>query len=209
MALPPFQLMDMVLMKGAAALGIADQVGSLKVGKKADIITVDMTNPYLAPTKDPLTSVVLYGSAGDIDNVIVDGRLLKKDGRLTTIDMPAALEAIKRAGERRGALPKLHVLDASVEYVSREWFERSVPISRAEGEILELQAEPIAQERLGDEWEWEESPEVTIAVVDSVDEAVEWFNRYSPIHHGGKRAMGCVYAGADAVCVECEQEHYQ
>jgi glutamate-5-semialdehyde dehydrogenase len=94
--------------------------------------------------------------------------------------MPAAIEAIKRAGERRGAHPKLHVLDASVAYVPREWFERSVPISRAEGEILEPQAEPIAQEGLGDEWEWEESPEVTIAVVDSVDEAVEWFNRYSP-----------------------------
>lgn len=88
-----YEYLELATRRGAEVLGIGDEVGSLEVGKKADIITVDMTNPYLAPTKDPLTSAVLYGSAGDIDNVIVDGRLLKQAGRLTTIDMPRALEA--------------------------------------------------------------------------------------------------------------------
>ena len=94
--------------------------------------------------------------------------------------MPAVLEAIGTAGERRGTNPKLHVLETSVGAVPQEWFERSVPIARAEGDIIEPQAEPIALSLLGEEWEWEESPEVTIAVVESVDQAVEWFNRYSP-----------------------------
>jgi glutamate-5-semialdehyde dehydrogenase len=57
---------------------------------------------------------------------------------------------------------------------------RVVPIARAQGIVDERQAEPIAEDRIGEEWEWEDSPEVTLAVVDDVDQAVEWFNRHSP-----------------------------
>jgi glutamate-5-semialdehyde dehydrogenase len=90
------------------------------------------------------------------------------------------LNAIDRAGERRGTNSKLHVLDTSLDAVPGQWFERTVPISRAGGAVDEPQAEPIDQANLGKEWEWEDSPEVTLAIVDSVSEAVEWFNRYSP-----------------------------
>ncbi len=55
------------------------------------MITFDMVNPYLTPTRDPITSVFLYATPGDIDNVVCDGRFLKKDGELTTIDMREAL----------------------------------------------------------------------------------------------------------------------
>jgi glutamate-5-semialdehyde dehydrogenase len=101
------------------------------------------------------------------------------EARVTDL-MPAVLEAVERAGERRGTNSKLHVLEGSEFSVPHEWFDRSVAIARAEGDIVEPQASPIAQDRLGEEWEWEESPEITIAVVESVDQAVEWFNRYSP-----------------------------
>jgi len=94
--------------------------------------------------------------------------------------VPIFLEALERAGERRGTNPKLHVLEASLAHVPPSWFERQVPISRADGEHVEPQAEPIAETRLGEEWEWEDSPEVTLAVVDDVDQAVTWFNTYSP-----------------------------
>ena len=94
--------------------------------------------------------------------------------------IPVVLEALERAGERRRTNSKLHVLESSVDAVPQEWFERTVPIARAEGEVIELQAEPIGENRLGEEWEWEESPEITLAVVDSVAQAVEFFNRYSP-----------------------------
>lgn len=101
--------------------------------------------------------------------------------RARTADlMPVVLEAVERAGTRRGANAKLHVLETSLDAVPQEWFERSVPIARAEGDVVEPQAEPIALDLLGEEWEWEESPEITIAVVESVDQAVDWFNRYSP-----------------------------
>ena len=76
---------------GAEALGMDDQIGSLEPGKKADIITFDMMTPYIIPTRDPVTSIFLYGSPGDIDNVICDGKFLKMDHKLTTINMEEAL----------------------------------------------------------------------------------------------------------------------
>ncbi len=94
--------------------------------------------------------------------------------------VPIFLDAIERAGERRGVRPKLHVLDSSVGAVPKAWFARRVAVARADGEHEECQAEPIAESGLGDEWEWEESPEVTLAIVPTVDNAIEQFNRYSP-----------------------------
>ena len=94
--------------------------------------------------------------------------------------VPVFLEALERAGERRGVQPKLHVLESSVGAVPKAWFARRVAIARADGEHEERQAEPIAESDLGVEWEWEESPEATLAIVPSVDAAVDWFNHYSP-----------------------------
>jgi glutamate-5-semialdehyde dehydrogenase len=94
--------------------------------------------------------------------------------------VPAFLDALTAAGERRGAHSKLHVEHTTRSYVPDEWFERTVTIVRADGAHDEPQAEAIDRDQLGTEWEWEESPEVTLVVVDSVDEAVDLFNTHSP-----------------------------
>ena len=86
-----YNMFELATIGGAKTLGIDHQVGSLEIGKKADIITFDLMNPYLTPTQDPITSVFLYGTPGDIDNVIVDGKFLKKDKQMTTLDMEKAL----------------------------------------------------------------------------------------------------------------------
>ncbi len=94
--------------------------------------------------------------------------------------VPVFLEAIERAGERRGTETKLHVLESSLGAVPSRWFDTVASISRAGGPVSESQAESIAEADLGREWEWEDSPEVTLAIVDSVDQAAVWFNAYSP-----------------------------
>ena len=88
-----YELLEMATRRGAEILGLDDQIGSLEKGKRADIQLVNMQNPYLTPTKDPLTSIVSYGSSSDIDTVIVDGKILKRDGVLTTIDLSKALSS--------------------------------------------------------------------------------------------------------------------
>ncbi len=92
---------------------------------------------------------------------------------------PLFLDALQNAAGRRGANPKLWVTEGDEGLVPAHWF-RSDTVTRAEGEATEPITETLSHDRLGIEWEWEESPEVTLTVVDSVDEAVELFNSLSP-----------------------------
>ncbi len=86
-----YDMLELATIGGAKALGMDKEIGSLEIGKKADIITFDRMNPYMTPTRDPVTSVFLYATPADIDNVICDGLFLKKDKNLTTIDIKDAL----------------------------------------------------------------------------------------------------------------------
>jgi 5-methylthioadenosine/S-adenosylhomocysteine deaminase len=96
----PRRLLELATRGGAETLGIADKVGSIEPGKKADIILFDMLNPFLTPTMDPLTSVALYATSDDISTVIVDGKILKHEKKLTTIDQREALTKAQRRVEK-------------------------------------------------------------------------------------------------------------
>jgi glutamate-5-semialdehyde dehydrogenase len=94
--------------------------------------------------------------------------------------LPAFLDALDRAATDRGTNAKLHVLERDRHHVPADRFARVVPIARATGSSEEPAAETLVEAQLGLEWEWEDSPEVTLAIVDDLDEAVALFNRYSP-----------------------------
>ncbi|KUJ08673.1 Metallo-dependent hydrolase [Mollisia scopiformis] len=74
---------------GARAAGLSDKVGSLKVGKFADILVWDATSPAMvcAAQHDPVQAVVLQSSPKDIEMVIVDGVIRKEGGRLRDVDL--------------------------------------------------------------------------------------------------------------------------
>jgi glutamate-5-semialdehyde dehydrogenase len=94
--------------------------------------------------------------------------------------VPAALAGLDAAAARRGARGRLHVVDGSEQYVPEARFTTIVKIERAEGSVEEPASSTLPESELATEWEWENSPEMTIAVVDTVDEAVQLFNTYSP-----------------------------
>lgn len=99
--------------------------------------------------------------------------------------VPVIVDAVSAAAERRGTNPKLHVVfdeeRAQLEaLLPADWLDRTVDITRAEGVVSEPQIEPIAREDLGREFEWEESPELSLVLVEDVPEAVQLFNTYSP-----------------------------
>jgi glutamate-5-semialdehyde dehydrogenase len=93
--------------------------------------------------------------------------------------IPLFLEALTRAGERRRGC-KLHVAEADFARLPEAWRTARTTVIRAEGPVEEALAEPIADTDLGREWEWEESPEVSLKVVADVAEAVALFNALSP-----------------------------
>lgn len=92
----------------------------------------------------------------------------------------AFLQGMEEAGRRRGQNYKLHVAAGSEDAVPSQLFQKVVPIARACGNVDEPQAEPILRAELGIEWEWEDSPEVTLVLVDTIDEAIALFNEQSP-----------------------------
>jgi glutamate-5-semialdehyde dehydrogenase len=94
--------------------------------------------------------------------------------------LAAALTGLERAAERQGRNFKLHVLDDSLGWVPEGLFEERVAIARASGVVEEPRCESLPETELGREWEWEESPEITVLVRPTVDDAVTLFNRYSP-----------------------------
>ena len=93
--------------------------------------------------------------------------------------LPRFLAAIDEAGTRRGVAVKLHVIADQAHRLPEHWFD-DVTIERAEGGVVEPKTSTLDWDELGHEWEWEDSPEVTLAVVDDVAHAVELFNRLSP-----------------------------
>jgi glutamate-5-semialdehyde dehydrogenase len=93
--------------------------------------------------------------------------------------VPAFLEALEAAGQRRTGV-KLHVVEGSQSVLPADWLAARVTVGRAEGPREEPLVEVLPAAELGREWEWEETPELTLVIVESVDEAVALFNRHSP-----------------------------
>jgi len=85
-ALTAHQVFSMATSQGAAAIQMADQIGSLEVGKRADIVAVDLEKPNTTPCYDPIASLVYSGTEGNIHSVFVEGDLIYDNGRFTRID---------------------------------------------------------------------------------------------------------------------------
>jgi glutamate-5-semialdehyde dehydrogenase len=93
--------------------------------------------------------------------------------------IPRFLSGLDRAAARRGVNAKLHIAKGDEGLIPEEWWH-PVPITRAAGNVVEPKTEQIGREDLGVEWEWEDSPEVTLVVVADVSAAVDAFNEQSP-----------------------------
>ncbi|MEM9711120.1 MAG: aldehyde dehydrogenase family protein [Actinomycetota bacterium] len=94
--------------------------------------------------------------------------------------VPVVLDALGDAADARETSPKLHVAIGSEAYVPDGWFERTGTITRADGDAEEALAELIDVGDLGVEWEWEHSPEISVVVTATLEEAVELCNQLSP-----------------------------
>ena len=92
---------------------------------------------------------------------------------------PIFLEALETAGLARGENCRLHYAKGGYEYVDA-LVGSEVRVRRADGDHIERQLTDLPLDQIGREWEWEATPEVTLAIVDDLSEAIALFNRYSP-----------------------------
>lgn len=84
--LPTKELIKMATLGGAKALQLEDKIGTLDVGKQADIILIDMDQPHIMPTHDILKTFVGALNSNDVNDVIIDGKLIMKDREVLTLD---------------------------------------------------------------------------------------------------------------------------
>ena len=89
--------MRMATTFGARSLGLQDRIGSIEIGKKADVIIVDMDKPHLTPMYNPYSHLVYAARGNDVSHSIINGRLVMEDRRLLTMDLH---EVMARAREK-------------------------------------------------------------------------------------------------------------
>jgi 5-methylthioadenosine/S-adenosylhomocysteine deaminase len=91
MALYPEDVLVMACRGGAATFGQPDLIGSLEVGKKADIVLVDLDSPFSMPVHKIPSTLVYSTAAGQVDTVIIDGRIVMRAKKITIVDEKAVL----------------------------------------------------------------------------------------------------------------------
>ncbi|MDM5340852.1 amidohydrolase [Fictibacillus enclensis] len=98
-ALNAHEILTMATRNGAEILGIGQETGSIEVGKKADLLFMNMNQPHLVPAhQDP--SLLVYAAAGqDVDSVMIDGKLIMKHRELLTMDEEKVMFEAKRRAE--------------------------------------------------------------------------------------------------------------
>ena len=112
--LPIGRVLEMCTIDGAKALGMDERIGSLEVGKAADLVTLDLARPHLQPGNMPVHRLVCFANGNDVSNVMVGGEMVLRDARATRLDeaevlrdaaAEAALMVERMGGAQDLALP--------------------------------------------------------------------------------------------------------
>lgn len=94
-ALTAREVLQMATIEGARALNMADRIGSLESGKRADIIIFDLQTAKTQPVYSVESAIVYAGSGSSVLTTICDGKILMRNGKVLTVDVPAAIAKAK------------------------------------------------------------------------------------------------------------------
>jgi 5-methylthioadenosine/S-adenosylhomocysteine deaminase len=99
--MPAHKALELATIGGAKILGLTDEVGSLEVGKKADIALINLQQPHLTPLttanskhSNIVALLVFSCSAGDVDTVIIDGKVVMRGRRLQMVNEEEILSRV-------------------------------------------------------------------------------------------------------------------
>ena len=109
---PAETVLEMATINGARALGLEQEIGSLEVGKKADLAVIDLNRLHTTPSPNPISTLVYAATGGEVDTVVIDGKIVVEQGQLLTMDED---EVIEQAQQHAQAL----YTRAGVEIVSK------------------------------------------------------------------------------------------
>ncbi len=90
-ALPALTALRMATIDGARALGLQAEIGSIELGKRADLQMLNLNQLHTTPQPDPVSTIVYAATAREVETVLIDGRIVVRAGTLTTLDEQAVL----------------------------------------------------------------------------------------------------------------------
>jgi cytosine/adenosine deaminase-related metal-dependent hydrolase len=96
----PEDMLEDATLGGAQAVRQRTQIGSLEVGKKADLLVVNTQRAHLVPAGRIVSAWIHNGQASDIESVMIDGQFVVRGGKLLTLDEPALIAEADRVGKR-------------------------------------------------------------------------------------------------------------
>src|SRR5262249_31159846 len=100
-AMPPAEVLAMATIRGAKALGLQEEIGSIETGKKADLAVVDVSGAHCQPAgPDAHATLVYCARASDVTDVFVNGRQLVRSRRLLTLDAAKLAAAAPKEAQR-------------------------------------------------------------------------------------------------------------
>ncbi|KAL4790357.1 hypothetical protein BDV19DRAFT_402062 [Aspergillus venezuelensis] len=118
-------VLHMATLGGAEAMQLDSLIGSIEVGKKADLVLWRCDDIETVPILDPAATVVFHSSPKTIDTVLVDGKIVKKNGELTGLDWPSLREQVQSRSERlRSEAAKIDMAHAESRF--RAVFKRAM-----------------------------------------------------------------------------------
>lgn len=97
MALQPEDALTMACRGGSDAIGLSDSIGTIEVGRKADLVVVDLESVFIAPVHRVASALVFNAMPADVTHVMVDGRLVIEDGNVTFVDEAELLAEARQA----------------------------------------------------------------------------------------------------------------
>ncbi|MEM2890236.1 MAG: amidohydrolase [Candidatus Hadarchaeum sp.] len=96
--LPAETVLEMATLNGAKATLWRDKIGSIEQGKVADLIVVDLQKPHLVPVRNPVSNLIYAANGSDVDTVIIDGKIIMENRRVTSVDEEEVIQQSMDAG---------------------------------------------------------------------------------------------------------------
>jgi 5-methylthioadenosine/S-adenosylhomocysteine deaminase len=101
--LPALAALRLATTAGARALGLETEVGSVEVGKRADLIILNIDQLHTTPRPDLVSTIVYAAVAGDVETVVIDGRVVMRGRELLTLDEGAVIAEARSAARQLSA----------------------------------------------------------------------------------------------------------
>ena len=98
--LPAEKVLEMATIEGAKALLWENEIGTIEAGKKADLVIIDFKKPHLCPLHSEISHLVYAAKASDVETVIINGKIVMENRKITTVKIDSVMKGAAKAKER-------------------------------------------------------------------------------------------------------------